>query len=59
MHFPKTGRRYNGNLNFGQYVHFMCGAAAFDCHALAVQAFGNAWEAEYQSARTQFPAVTY
>jgi hypothetical protein len=59
MHFPKTGRRYNGNLNFGQYVHFMCGAAAFDCHPLAVQAFGNAWEAEYQSARTQFPAITY
>jgi hypothetical protein len=59
MYFPKNGKRYMGNLNFGQYVHFMCGAAAFDCHDQAVMAFGNAWEADYQRARTQFPMITY
>jgi hypothetical protein len=59
QHLPKSGRRYARNLNFGEYVHFMCGAAAFDCHAQAVTAFGNAWEAQYQKARTDFPAITY
>ena len=59
MHFPKNGRRYSRNLNFGEYVHFMCGAATFDCVAQATLAFGNAWMPQYQQARTEFPAITY
>jgi hypothetical protein len=59
QHFPKNGKRYARNLNFGEYVHFMCGAAGFDCKPQANMAFGNAWEAQYQKARTDFPAVTY
>ena len=58
-HFPKNGRRYSGRLNFGEYVHFMCGAAAFNCVQQATTAFGNAWMAQYQTARTQFPMITY
>ena len=59
MHFPKNGTRYSRDLNFGEYVHFMCGAAAFDCKAQATMAFGSDWEAQYQKARTDFPGVTY
>ena len=62
QHFPKggqSGKRYSRNLNFGEYVHFMCGAAQMDCKAMAEAAFGNAWDAQYQAARTAFPQVTY
>jgi hypothetical protein len=55
QHFPKNGKRYSRNLNFGEYVHFMCGAAQMDCKAMAEAAFGNAWDAQYQAARTAFP----
>jgi hypothetical protein len=59
QHFPKNGSRFTRRLNYGEYIHFMCGAAAFDCTQQATTAFGNAWVAQHQKARTDFPAVTY
>jgi hypothetical protein len=59
--FRKNGTSYNGGLNFGEFVHFMSGAAETDLKDLATTAFG--WpperEAEWTKARTDFPGVTY
>jgi hypothetical protein len=56
-----TGRRYARTLTFGEYVHFMSGAAGSSLKSSATQAFG--WtpdmEAQFNKARADFPAVTY
>ena len=63
LHFPKRagGRSYARDLNWGEYIHFTSGAAGVDLKARATTAFGwpAEWEAQYQKARTDFPAVTY
>jgi hypothetical protein len=53
---------FSRNLNWGEYVHFMSGAAGQDLRALAGQAFGGwsaTWETQFQQARVSFPAVSY
>ncbi|HEY0715146.1 MAG TPA: hypothetical protein VGF45_20870, partial [Polyangia bacterium] len=65
QHYPKVsdgaGRRYDRSLNFGEYVHFMSGAAGTNLKSLATQAFG--WtadmEAQFTKARSEFAGVTY
>jgi hypothetical protein len=60
-HFPKNGDSYAGDMNFGEYVHFMSGAVNANLKALATDAFG--WpgerETEFQNARTEFSGITY
>jgi hypothetical protein len=60
-HFPKNGNNFDGGLNFGQYVHFMSGAAGTNLKDMASTAFG--WPAERESqfvaAQEQFSGVTY
>ena len=60
-HFPKNGTSYSRNLNWGEFVHFMSGAAGTDLKAQATMAFG--WpperEAQFTKARTDFPMITY
>jgi hypothetical protein len=61
QHFRQNGSEYQGGLDFGEFVHFMSGAAGADLKDLATEAFG--WpgerEAEWQAARREFPGVTY
>jgi len=60
-HFPKNGSDYAGGLNFGEYVHFMSGAAGTDLKDLATTAFG--WpaerELEFQDAQAEFAGIQY
>jgi hypothetical protein len=60
-HFPKNGTSYSRNLNWGEFVHFMSGAAGTDLEAQATMAFG--WpperEAQFTKAKTDFPMITY
>jgi hypothetical protein len=48
-------------MNWGEYIHFMSGAAGTDLKPLATTAFGwsDVREAQYQEAKKDFPAVTY
>jgi hypothetical protein len=59
--FPAQGTKYARDMNWGEFVHFMSGAAATDLKPLATTAFGwpAEWEAQLQMARTDFPRITY
>ena len=61
QHFPKNGRRYARDLNFGEFVHFMSGAAGTNLEQQATLAFG--WpadrEAQFTKARSDFSAISY
>ncbi|MDB4980852.1 MAG: hypothetical protein JWM82_1604 [Myxococcales bacterium] len=59
--FPGDGRHYARDLNWGEFVHFMSGAAHRDLKPLATTAFGwpPAWDAQYARARLDFPQITY
>jgi lysophospholipase L1-like esterase len=48
-------------MNWGEFIHFMSGAAAKDLRPLANQAFGwpAEWETQFQKARAEFPGVLY
>lgn len=61
---PENGgknRKYSRDMNFGEYVHFMSGAAGKDLRPLAEKAFGASAERDAQltKAKTEFPGVTY
>jgi hypothetical protein len=65
-YFPKAKEEggstgFARQMNWGEYVHFMSGAAKTDLKPLATKAFG--WpperEAQYQKARTDFPQIAY
>ncbi len=60
-HFPRSGVDYARGLNWGEYVHFMSGAAGVDLKPLATDAFGwpDERETQFQQARADFPAITY
>jgi hypothetical protein len=53
--------RYSGRMNWGEFIHFMSGAAGKDLRPLAKQAFGwpEEWDEEYRRARSEFPEITY
>jgi hypothetical protein len=59
--FPVNGAAYARDLNWGEFVHFMSGAAAADLKPLATTAFGwpAEWETQLQQARKDFPRITY
>jgi hypothetical protein len=59
--FPSRNGKYTRDLNWGEFVHFMSGAAGADLQPLATQAFGWSvtWEAQLQAARAAFPRITY
>ena len=59
--FPSSAASYTRDLNWGELVHFMSGAAGVDLTALATHAFGWSvtWDAELQAARSAFPRITY
>lgn len=61
QHFRKNGVNFGSGMNYGEFVHFMSGAARTNLKAQAEKAFG--WseerEAEFTRARTDFPNVRY
>ncbi len=61
---PEDGGRfqhYTRDMNWGEFLHFLSGAAKKDLRPLARKAFGwpPEWEAEYQKAREEFPNIRY
>lgn len=60
-HYRKQGTSYGRGMNFGEFVHFMSGAAGKSLKPLAENAFGwpEAREAELVRARSEFPQVRY
>jgi hypothetical protein len=48
-------------MNWGQYAHFLSGAAKADIQTQATYAFGwdDAWTTQLAQARKDFPAITY
>lgn len=59
--FPADGVRYARNLKWGEFIHFMSGAATTDLKPLATAAFGwpVEWEQQLQEARRGFPQIAY
>jgi hypothetical protein len=57
QYFPKNGKRYTRDMNWGEFVHFWSGAAGVNLKPLATTAFG--WpadrEAQFNQARIDFP----
>ncbi|QEH37148.1 Plant Basic Secretory Protein [Aquisphaera giovannonii] len=53
--------RYGREMNWGEFVHFLSGAAGKDLRPLARKAFGwpEEWEKEFQKARREFGEVRY
>jgi hypothetical protein len=60
-HFPANGVRYIRDLTWGEFIHFMSGAAETDLKPLATRAFGwpIEWEQQLQAARREFPQIAY
>ncbi|MDQ3815766.1 MAG: basic secretory family protein [Armatimonadota bacterium] len=66
-HYPKgpendgKNQHYTRNMNWGEYIHFMSGAAGTGLKPLATKAFGwpAEWDDQYQKARAEFSAITY
>ena len=67
QHYPKgpegDGKdlHYTRDLNWGEFIHFMSGAAGEDLRPLARKAFGwpSEWENQYEKARAEFPGIAY
>jgi hypothetical protein len=61
QYFPKSGHDYSRDMNMGEFVHFMSGAAGTNLKTLATTAFG--WpsdvDAQFTAARAAFPQITY
>jgi hypothetical protein len=59
--FPSQGGAYTRDLDWGEFVHFMSGAAGVDLQPLATYAFGWSvtWQAQLVAARAAFPGITY
>jgi hypothetical protein len=48
-------------MNWGEYIHFMSGAAAADVKEQATYAFGwtDEWQSQLAKAKTDYPAIKY
>ncbi|MFL6112213.1 MAG: hypothetical protein ACJ786_12795, partial [Catenulispora sp.] len=61
QYFPKNGNSYARDLNWGEYIHFMSGAAHTNLKPLATKAFSwpSDWEQQLNKARSDFPKIQY
>jgi hypothetical protein len=61
QYFPKNGSDYARDLNWGEFVHFMSGAAQTNLKSLATKAFGwpSDWDAQFNQAHIDFPQIKY
>jgi hypothetical protein len=61
-HFPADGGQgFARHLSWGEFVHFMSGAAGEDLRPLASRAFGwpQQWREEHRHATQAFPGIHY
>ena len=66
-HYPKVPRADGRGMTFvpamtwGEYIHFMSGAAGADLKNVATKAFGwpDGRDAEYEQAKRDFPSIKY
>jgi len=60
QYFPKNGKTYSRNMNYGEFVHFWSGAAQKNLKAQATIAFGwpSDWDTMFRKAQSDF-AFTY
>ncbi|MEC3980106.1 hypothetical protein [Amycolatopsis sp. H20-H5] len=61
QYFPASGQDFARSMNWGEFVHFMSGAAGVNLRGLATTAFGwpSTWDTQFQQARRDFPQITY
>jgi len=61
QNFPKNGKTYARDMNWGEFVHFWSGAAGADLRNQASIAFGwpSDWEQQFQQAKKDFPNLHY
>jgi hypothetical protein len=62
QYYPtNSSGHFSRNMNMGEFVHFMSGAAGTNLKARATTAFGwpAQYETEWNNARAQFPQITY
>ena len=61
QNFPKNGKTYARDMNWGEFVHFWSGAAGADLRNQATIAFGwpSDWEQQFQQAKKDFPNLHY
>jgi hypothetical protein len=59
--FPKNGKEYSRDMNWGEFIHFWSGAAGVNLKAQATIAFGwpDNWEQQFKQAQKDFPNVKY
>jgi hypothetical protein len=59
--FPSQGQDFSRDLNMGEFIHFMSGAAATNLKSLATTAFGwpASTDSQFQQARSTFSQITY
>ncbi len=57
QYFPKGGKDYTREMNWGEFVHFWSGAAGVNLKAQATSAFGwpAEWETQFVQAQRDFP----
>ncbi|WP_239013985.1 hypothetical protein [Archangium violaceum] len=57
QYFPKEGKNYPRDMNWGEFVHFWSGAAGVNLKTQATSAFGwpAEWEAQFVQAQRDFP----
>jgi hypothetical protein len=60
QYYPATDQ-VMAPMTWGQYIHFMSGAAGVEVQTQATYAFGwnDGWEADLQKAKGDFPGITY
>jgi hypothetical protein len=66
-HLPKEPegndkhQRYARRMNWGEFIHFMSGAARKDVRPIAKKAFGwpPEWDEQYNRSRAQFDEIAY
>jgi hypothetical protein len=60
-YYPAGADTWMPTMNYGQYFHFMSGAAGVDLEPLAREAFQfrPEFEAELASAKKDFPEIKY
>jgi hypothetical protein len=65
QHFPTrpdgNHRDFTRDMNYGEFVHFMSGAASTNLKPLATKAFGwpASWEQQFKKAQADFPGIKY
>ncbi|SEO96666.1 hypothetical protein [Mucilaginibacter sp. OK283] len=60
-YYPKNGKEYAHDLNWGEFIHFWSGAAGANLKAQATIAFGwkDEWETQFKQAQVDFPNLKY